>query len=104
MKRQKPTRLQKLTCNGRFASYRCPTSDQRSYRRSESGARPLVRQLVPAQPVDATPSSALIQQRFCRRTTCLASRGQIVARAALLLVYPWQAILPIVFNAGRVLA
>jgi hypothetical protein len=41
---------------------------------------------VPAQPVDATPSSALIQQRFCGRTTCLASLGQNLARAAFLLV------------------
>jgi hypothetical protein len=37
---------------------------------------------VPAQPVDATPSSALIRQCFRRRTICLAVLGQNLARAA----------------------
>ena len=37
---------------------------------------------LPTQPVDATPSSALIQQRFCGRTTCLASLGQNLARGS----------------------
>ena len=41
---------------------------------------------LPAQPVGATPSSALIRECFRGRTVYLAVLGQIVARAAFLLV------------------
>jgi hypothetical protein len=41
---------------------------------------------LPAQPVDATPSSALIRQCFRERTSSLASFGQNLAWAAFLLV------------------
>jgi hypothetical protein len=45
-----------------------------------------VRLMLPAQPVDATPSSALIRQCFGGRTICLALLDQNPARAAFLLV------------------
>src|SRR5580698_6207926 len=54
---------------------------------------------VPAQPVDATPSSALIRQCFRGRTTCLAVLALDLARVALLLVSPLPAILAFIFNA-----
>src|ERR1700691_1587226 len=50
--------------------------------------RELVRLRVPAQPVDATPSSALIRQCLPGRTICLAVLGQNLARAAFRLASP----------------
>jgi hypothetical protein len=41
---------------------------------------------LPAQPVDATPSSALIKQRFRETTICLAVLCKNLARAVFLLV------------------
>jgi len=43
---------------------------------------------VRAQPVDATPSSALIRRCFRGRTVRLAVLGQDLARTAFRLVYP----------------
>ena len=37
---------------------------------------------LPAQPVDATPSTALLRQRFGGRTICLAVPGQNLSRVA----------------------
>jgi TonB family protein len=68
------------------------------------GRIPLGRLVIPAQPVDATPSSALIRRCFRGSTACLAALGQNLGRAAFLLVLPWQAILAFVFNARGVLA
>src|SRR5271167_2878783 len=45
-----------------------------------------VRLLLPAQPVDATPSSTLIRQCLRGRTNCLAVLDQNPARAAFRLV------------------
>jgi hypothetical protein len=59
---------------------------------------------LPAQMVDATPSSALIQQYFRATTICLAVLGQDLARAAFRPVWPLQAILAFVFNARWVRA
>jgi hypothetical protein len=42
--------------------------------------------MLPVQPVDATPSSALIRHCFRERTICLAALGQTLARAAFRLV------------------
>ncbi len=49
---------------------------------------PLAWLVVPAQPVDATPSSASIQQCFRGRTICLAVLRQNLARTAFRLVLP----------------
>jgi hypothetical protein len=75
---------------------------KRIYRRSSSTSS--VRLRVPAQPVNATPSSALIRQCLRGRTVCLATLSQNLARAAFRPVQPFQAILDFVFNARRVLA
>ena len=63
-----------------------------------------VRLRVPAQPVDATPSSALIRQCFRGRAICLAVLDQELARAVFRLVWPSLAILAFVFNASWVRA
>src|SRR6266849_9783474 len=57
---------------------------------------------MPAQPVDATPSSALIRQCFRGRTFCLAVLGQNLARAAFPVDLTLASDLAFVFNASRV--
>jgi hypothetical protein len=58
--------------------------------------------MLPAQPVDATPSSTLIPQCLCGRTIYLPVPSQDLAMAAFLLVQSQLAILAFVFNAGRI--
>jgi hypothetical protein len=62
---------------------------------------PLAWFVVPAQPADATPSSALIRHFFRGRTICLAARGQKRARPAFLPVELSRTVLAFVFNARR---
>jgi hypothetical protein len=58
----------------------------RSFQVSHGSQYALFRLVLPAQPVDATLSSALIRQRFRERTICLAELSQNLARAAFRLV------------------
>jgi len=87
------------TCGARIVHFSCPghnefatepafteiTADAaRRPVASETG--PNFRLVVPAQPVDAIPSSALIRQRFLGRTISLAVRGQNLSRTTFQLV------------------
>jgi hypothetical protein len=73
--------------------------------KSDCASSPIlnVRLRVPAQPVDATPSSALTRRCLRGRTICLVVLDQDPASAAFRLAEPQQAILAFVFNTRRVL-
>src|SRR6266850_5894720 len=78
------------------------TPDKSHYRRSGFGTIPLVRFPLPAQPVDATPSNALIRQCFPGRSDLFGcprskpSQGSVPADLTL------ASDLAFVFNASRV--